>query len=109
MKSYAEYQWDILKSIELYHSWNYDDFHWLVEGKPKAVRYMLHVIWDLLDSAEMAEDEKVRKVLLDKALKFFTFVAGEIDDVRLLNLIVERFKVNGKEIDEGDEKNTEGF
>jgi len=100
MKSYAEYQWDILKSIELYHSWNFDDFYWLVEGQPKAVRYMLYAIWDLLDSAETAEDEKVKEALVEKALKFFTFIAGEITDARLLKLFVERFKKNGKEVKE---------
>ena len=96
--SYIEYKLEILKSRELYYMWNYDDFHWLIEGEPKSVRYVLHVVWDLLNTIEV-ENNAVKEVLLDKAWKFFTFVRGEVRNPKLRSLIEDRFKENGMCVD----------
>lgn len=100
MRSYEEYQWEWLKSFELYELWKREDFHLLLERESKSVRYVLHFVWDCLNMAEAAKsdgDEDNMKEFLELARKYFTWIAHEIKNPNVVKLLVERFEeLDGK-------------
>ena len=100
MSSYGEYQWEWLKSFELYELWKREDFHLLIEKESKAVRYVLHFVWDCLNRAESYKKDNNNlfwEDFLEIARKYFTWIAHEIKNPNVVKLLVERFdELDGK-------------
>ena len=104
MSSYAEYQWEWLKSIELYELWKREDFYLLLERESKAVRYAMHFIWECLNKAESYKKDNnfFWEDFLELARKYFTWIAHEIKNPNVVKLVVQRFEeLDGKK--EGEE------
>jgi len=102
MRSYEEYQWEWLKAIELYEQWKRDDFYMLLERESKAVRYVLHFIWDCLGKVEKAKkDGSNWREFFELAKKYFTWIIPEVKNPNLLKLIVDRFKDFEEDFSEG--------
>ena len=105
MGSYEEYQWEWLKSFELYELWKREDFHLLLEKEPKAVRYVLHFIWDCLNRVESYKKDGNNlfwEDFLELARKYFTWIAHEIKNPNVVKLLVDWFEeLDGKK--EGEE------